>query len=145
MSFVSVWILQENADDCGGASVISLPASLLFICLSIAGSISWWWTTLFFKVLLKKLSNFWNFIHYDNRIKPFNGLLLPWTLSDSCTTVNCLKRRRLQHAFLKGTVSHQVLQSYIQARAQQVWSEDLQCICKYAHLPSKSTFLLLFS
>ncbi|XP_036066052.1 voltage-dependent calcium channel subunit alpha-2/delta-4 isoform X3 [Oryzias melastigma] len=31
---------QENADDCGGASVISLPASLLFICLSIAGSIS---------------------------------------------------------------------------------------------------------
>ncbi|XP_078798363.1 voltage-dependent calcium channel subunit alpha-2/delta-4 isoform X2 [Oryzias latipes] len=31
---------QENADDCGGASVISLSYVLLLLCLSIAGSIS---------------------------------------------------------------------------------------------------------
>lgn len=36
--------LQENANDCGGASAISLSASLFLACLSF--SVSWWWTTL---------------------------------------------------------------------------------------------------
>lgn len=44
VNFISV--LQENANDCGGASVISLSASLFLACLSFSPLVSWWWTTL---------------------------------------------------------------------------------------------------
>lgn len=44
LNFISP--LQENANDCGGASVISLSASLFLACLSFFPLVSWWWTTL---------------------------------------------------------------------------------------------------
>lgn len=37
----SVLSLQENANDCGGASVISLSASLFLTCLSFSVLASW--------------------------------------------------------------------------------------------------------
>lgn len=40
--------LQENANDCGGASVISLSVSLFLTCLSFSKFISWWKTQSYF-------------------------------------------------------------------------------------------------
>lgn len=40
--------LQENADDCGGASFISLSTSVSFMCLLFAAVVSWWRITSLF-------------------------------------------------------------------------------------------------
>lgn len=40
--------LQENADDCGGASFISPSTSVSFMCLLFAAVVSWWRITSLF-------------------------------------------------------------------------------------------------
>lgn len=39
--YLFILSLQENADDCGGASFIRLSASLLLVCVSFAALASW--------------------------------------------------------------------------------------------------------